>query len=171
MHDQSYRKLIDAPAKDQSYMAYLTYPYKLKRFKILFCLVFVFLYVAGLRSGIDDGHVKDIVKARVLFYFFLSIGVGGIYVLIASLFGKPHLTLSATTLAAPGCWIHNIHKNYSIPLASIRSIELKSVNKERHMIIKHSKGKLTIREGFLPDKKDFDSVYNRLISQLRTRAF
>lgn len=108
-------------------------------------------------------------KGATIFYWCVA-AVSAIFVLVAvaalisGLANPMSVYLTSTELSAPK---HGFaRKRLSIPLQSILSVDIQTVQKQRFMNVYHSEGKLSIAQSMMPGAVAFDELYRALLGKI-----
>jgi hypothetical protein len=117
------------------------------------------------------GMPLSVAGARLLFEgvgvasaIFVAVGIPAFLV---GLFSSHYLTLTPTEISAPK---YGFSRRVTIvPLTDIQSIDLQIVRRHRFLNIRHTHGKLTITESFLPNAAAFEQVRSALAARLRAK--
>jgi hypothetical protein len=154
-------------------MKTLSYPYKPPNLRILFGMALVFGlgalvmgYIAMTNDSglvINGAHLSR--HGATIFYgcFAAASAAYGVMffpVCILAVLSPRRLTLTSTEISLTN---HKFwHRVTVVPLADIKNLDIKTIQTLRFLNIHHSKGKLTISEGFLPDAAAFEELYSAI---------
>jgi hypothetical protein len=108
-------------------------------------------------------------EGATIFYWCVAT-VSVIFVLLAiaavisGLANPTSVCLTSTELHAPKNGFSK--KRLSIPLHSVQSVQIQTVQKQRFMTIYHSAGKLSIAQSLMPSAAAFDELHQTLLTKL-----
>jgi hypothetical protein len=149
--------------------AVLSYPYK-PRIGVMVlgavffaaCAVVIGNKAATMDRGVVLGGLVELSADGARSFYWVLAGLSAVFVvaalfgIVAGIFSRQSLQLSESSLSVPkNLWTR---APVVVPVSDISETRLRTISRQRMLLIRHSRGALNITEKMLPDRASFEAV-------------